>query len=487
MHYIQPDNRKQISIITPTLDEMIPAEDGLRILDLIVTKIVTENPEQFQYKGQQSVGRRAYSPATMLKLYLYGYLNGISSSRRLEKETHRNMEVMWLLGNLRPDFKTIADYRRDNSDHLKFITHQFRLFLRDQGYIKTKCVAIDGTKIKANAKRRMLTVKGIEKQLAKADQKIEEYLRKLMENDRREDVEEELEGLSVDSTHRCLIDKIIVLQKEIEQLIEYQNQMEQRGTNYFSPTDPEATLVKSTDGTLPGYNVQTAVDSEYQMIVSSEVTVAPTDLGLLEEMVDSIKDEVGSAPSEVLADKGYCVPDQIERIEKNGDTTCYVPEPKTSRDRDEVTFRYSAEDDEYTCSEGKRLIFLQSKKKRKSMVAVYQGIECAGCSIRHKCTTAKKGRLLHRYHNQVWRNNYRDRMNRVSSKAKIRLRAALVEHPFGTIKCWMGKIPILLRGRRNVQTEINIYATAYNLRRLLNIESTTDLEELVVNYSWNAG
>lgn len=480
MHYISPKDRTQTSIMQPSLDEMIGVDAEVRILDLLITEIVRQNPGKFRYKGKLRVGRKAYSPETMLKLYLYGYLNKIRSSRNLETECNRNIEVMWLLGSLKPDFKTISDYRRDNGKQIKYLTHQVRLFLRDKKYIKGGVVAIDGTKLKANAKREMLTRSGLEKRLSKMADEMEDYLAELEENDVLDDQDHD-----DTSSHRQLVDKVIKLEQEIERLQGYKKDMDDRNVNYYSPADPDAKMMKAREGKIPGYNVQSAVDSEHGMIISLEACDSATDHQQLKPMVDQVEQDIGIVPGMVLADKGYHTPDMIEEIEQDGKTTCAVPAQISSRDKDEIEFEYDEEADEYTCSQGKRLRLIQrNKQKRNSLVNAYQGKKCSGCSLRSVCTTSKVGRIVHRYQNQKWRDRYRDRLQTGAVKALINQRKSIVEHPFGIIRAWMGKTQFLLRGRPKVQIEVDLYGTVYNMRRLMNVVSFSDLHELIAGYDW---
>ncbi len=480
MHYISPKDRTQTSIMRPSLDEMIGLDAEVRILDLLITEIVRQNPGKFRYKGKIRVGRKAYSPETMLKLYLYGYLNKIRSSRNLEAECNRNIEVMWLLGSLKPDFKTISDYRRDNGKQIKFLTRQVRLFLRDKKYIKGEVVAIDGTKIKANAKREMLTRTGLEKRLSKMTDDMEDYLAELETNDIHDEQDHD-----DTSCHRQLVDKVIKLEQEIEKLQGYKKDMDARGVNYYSPADPDAKLMKAREGKIPAYNVQSAVDSEHGMIASLKVCDSPVDQQQLKAMVDQVERDIGFAPEIVSADKGYHNPDMIEDVEQNEKTMCAIPAPVSSRDKEEIEFQYDEEADEYLFSQGKRLVLLsRNKKKRNSIANVYQGTECDGCSLRSVCTTSKMGRIIHRYHNQEWRDRYRDRLQARAVRALINQRKTIVEHPFGTIRAWMGKTQLLLRGRPKVQIEMDLYGSVYNLRRLMNLVSVDVLSEMIHGYDW---
>jgi transposase len=485
MHYIEPEDRTQCSLFT-SFDDMITADNAVRFLDLIVNSIVENNRDQFTTKGQESVGRKAYNPATLLKLYIYGYFNGIRSSRKLEAETHRNIEVMWLLGNLRPDHKTIADFRKDCSDQIKFTTRRFREFLRDEGLIVGKRVGIDGTRIKANAQRSVLTLKNIERRLAAADSDLDRYLQQLADADLRDDLLEEYgESDDVDGINKHLIDKIAGMQEEIERLHREKEALEEKGIKQMSATDPDARVMRTMDRKVPSYNVQLIVDEKHKLIADSEVVTAPIDQELLEPMLASLKEEIGIVPEEAILDKGYFNPVQIQNVEKNQATKCYIPVPESSRSREKIKFTYDSQNDEYRCSEGKRLVLWQRrKKKRNRMTSAYKGIECDGCLIRSQCTQAKTGRFYHRYHDEDWNEAYCRRMKGILARKAIALRKPLVEHPFGTIRLLMGKIPLLLRGITGVQTEINLHTTVYNIKRLLNIEEFTFLQDRIQKYDW---
>jgi hypothetical protein len=283
--------------------------------------------------------------------------------------------------------------------------------------------------------------------------------------------------------NKALIKKIIEAQKKIEKLQREKEYLEKSGQERVSPNDREARLMKSRDGKLPAYNVQMAVDKENKLIADSEVVTEENDLCQLDSMVESVEEEIGKRPKEVIADKGYYSPSLIEKVECTEETECYVDVQK--KKEEEIKFTYDQEKDEYECSEGKRLVLISKGKKRRSRVAdQYQGIECGGCKKRDKCTKAKKGRIIYRYYDHQWVENYKKKMEGEIAQQKIRKRKAIIEHTFGTIKCWMGKIPLLLSGKEKVATEINIYTTAYNLRRLINIVQFDELVDEIKGYNW---
>lgn len=485
MQYIKPADRHQYQMMC-TLDDLVRENHPVRLIDKIIEEIVKGNQERFERKSKNESGRPGYLDSTHLKLYLYGYFNGISSSRKLEIETHRNKEVIWLLGGLTPDHWTISNYRKENGEDIKFVTKKFREFLKDNGYIKLKTIAIDGSKVKANTNREMLTIKKIENQLEGIDRKMEEYLRKINENDVKDDIADEYDDEGDNSNSGRYIEKIVKLQKKVEELQKIKEELEQRGQNYISKADPEARLMKSRDGKIPAYNMQIAVDAENKMIADSEVFTEENDLGLISKTALSLKEELGQMPEEILADKGYAALEQIEEIEsKNNKTKVYIPLQNTKREKEKIEFTYDEGRDEYRCSEGKSLqLWTKDKRTESSLADIYKCKECKNCRIKEQCTSSETGRIYRRYKNQICRDTYRERMNSYKAKERIRLRKGIVEHPFGTIKYLMGKIPLKLRGKEKVSTEINLYCTVYNLKRLFNLESFENITQKVAVYCW---
>lgn len=298
MHFIPQQDRSQMTFMS-SLNDLVSPDHPVRIIDAIVDSILSASPEKFEYKGPHQIGRRAYGPGTLLKLYLYGYFNGISNSRKLEVETNRNIEVIWLLGHLRPDHKTISDYRKDYSDHIAFVTREFRRFLKDKGYIKGQRVAIDGTKVKANANRDMLTMEKIQKRLKKVESSLEGYLKQLEGNDAYDDNvdEHDLGSLEDEGTHKAFLDKIIQLQRELETLKDQEQILQESEHSSLSPAEPDARLMKSQEGMIPAHNVKVVVDGENKMIAATGVRTEANDLGLIKEMVDMVTKETGRPPS----------------------------------------------------------------------------------------------------------------------------------------------------------------------------------------------
>jgi transposase len=489
MRYIQATSRSEIKLF-PEVENWVSQHNPIRLIDLIVEKTVYSNPDNFIWKGEANTGRKSYSPATMLKLLLYGYLNKIASSRRMEAETYRNVELMWLLGELHPDHWTICEYRRNNEKHIRFVTIEFRKFLKAEGYIDGKEVATDGSKFKAYASKDMLSLKNIEKRLDKVNEKLNEYLEEVKKADTIEELTEEFaenfEGIDI---NKELINKIADLQEQVSKLESQKQQLESSGKNYLAPNDPDANLMRSRDGKIPAYNVQTVVDKKHRMIATSEVTCEPNDIGELKNNLDALAQQLDIIPETAEADTGYANTNQIKEIEENTETECFIPLPKNhSREEDkkaEIEFTYDEQNDEYHCSQGKTLKLKQKNKKQTNQIyKVYQCTDCNDCPLREKCTKSKTGRIYKRNVNQDWLDSYKKRMQEDKSKEKILERKTVVEHPFGTIKWMMGKFHFLLTRKKKVQIEIDLYATAYNFKRLLNIDTMDLLMQKAENYPW---
>ena len=490
MHFIVPDDRTQFTLCGK-LDDFVAEDHPVRLLDLIVDQIVNSNIEKFTQKGLSEIGRKAFHPGTLSKLYLYGYCNGISRSRKLEVECYRNIELIWLMGNLKPDHKTIADYRKDHEQEIRFVALEFRRYLKETGYIAGKTISLDGTKIKANANRDMLSLEKIENRLEDLQGKLDQYLRKLNANDLEDDLFDEIDDLPEEESKEFLINKIIQLEKQVEELSESKEILISQKTKAISLSDPDARLMKSRDGKIPGYNAQVGVDTKNKMIVLAEATNKQADQDQLKPSIDQLKEQLEMTPEKVIADKGFFNIAQIQTIEKDNPTTCYIPPTENSNKRSDqlsnITFTFNPQKDEYSCSQGKPLVLLARNIKKRNRVAdKYIGTECLGCPIRAKCTKSKKGRILYRYKDEEWVENYKKRMESSFAKQMSTLRKETSEHIFGTIKSWMGKIPLVLRGRRKVQIEIDLYTTSYNFKRLISLNSMEYLLAEVKNYNWKA-
>lgn len=482
MHYIEPSDRNQLTLAN-NVDDWVSKDNVVRLIDVLVDRIVKTQPDSFATRGQQDLGRKAYRPETLQKLYLYGYLNGICSSRRLERECYRNLEVMWLLGQLRPDHKTISDYRKDNKEAIRTVCLAFRSFLKEQGFIEGHTIAYDGTKIKANASKDLVSHEDIDKRMKKLETELEKYLDQLQNNDIAEDLEEQINTLSAEySIEPALLHKIAELQKQLETLRSQRAYLKKAGIRHYAPADPDARLMKGRDGFQTGYNVQTGVDKKNKLIVMAEVTNEPIDRHQLEPNVEKTVEQTGIVPKVVVADKGYADLNQIQTIEQKYEsdgTQCIVPlqkpvqEPKDKKAG--ISFTYDAENDQVICSEGRVLPRkARNIKKRGEICTLFRG-NCTGCAKKPMCTRSPIGRTVYVNQNHEWINEYKDRAEDPVFKKGVRERKTLVEHPFGTIKCMLGKIPLRLRGISKSQIEIDLVTTAYNLKRLIALDSMESL------------
>jgi len=481
MGYIEGKDRHQL-ILMNTIDDLVSQDNPVRLIDALVESI--GRALSLDTGETSTVGRNPYKKTTLLRLYLYGYLNRISSSRRLETETQRNIELIWLMCGLSPDHWTISYFRKENSELIKEVTIKFREYLIEKGYIKMKRVVVDGSKIKANSKRGMLNMAKIEKRLEGLEVKLNKYIKTIEENDERED---ETEDDDINNERDIImedkLEELDKINKEIKKLRKAKETLVRDNRKYISLTDPEAGLMKTTDGKMAAYNVQAVVDDNNHMIVYSEVTTEASDNSMIECVMDKLIDEIGGKPEEAIFDGGYYNLDMIEKVQKDKSIECYV-NPNSPK-QGEISFTYDKTKDEYRCSEGKVLkLFARNKKKRNSIANVYRGIECSNCNKRQQCTTSEKGRIVHRYHNEEFRDSYLEKMSKLGSKQRLKKRKTIIEHTFGTIKILMGKIPLLLRGIKKVATEINIYATVYNLKRLMNIENIRYLVNDLKHHKW---
>lgn len=484
MHYIPGQDRQQSEFFT-RLDDMIPAQHYGRLIDLLADSFVKENILLFEEKGRVEVGRKAYHPSILLKLYLYGYLNSISSSRKLERECHRNIEVMWLTTRLAPDHKTIADFRRQNGEAIRLVSLKFNQLLKDAGYIKGKLISIDGSKIRANAGF-YVDLSTVESRLENLETELEKYLSGLDYLDRTEN-----ELIDLEEQKALLLQQSKSLKHEIQELTKQKEMLELTEAKKFSPTDPDARIMQGRQGKHLSYNLQAAVDAENHMIVCSTITNLANDRNQLTPMVLEVERTISTTPAQVIADSGYYVLNQIEHLERERNIECFVAISHNQQQLREIEagieFNYDSNQDIYICSQGQELHPIYGLKKdtrRNTISKIYQGVNCAGCSVKTSCTASDKGRSIARQSNQDWKDRYMLKMKSAEGKEKMRQRRMLSEHPFGTIKYWMGQIPLLTRGLKKVQTEVTIYTIAYNFKRWQSIASFDDMKRQITDFNW---
>jgi len=490
-----------------SIDDMVEKDNAVRLIDLFIDKFVHDNPKEFIKSNESNYGAPSYHPSVMLKLYFYGYLNQIKSSRRLECESYRNLELIWLLGNLQPDHWTISNFRKSQGDKIKKVWHLFKLFLKSNKYIDLELVAIDGTKVKAYTKREMLTLERVKKTIENSESKLEEYLKNLELHDRNDTDQEELE-LSIkskesaieesttketetketlvdDSTKKKqeLLEKTVKLKSKLKEYKKHKEHMESKGLKRLAVSEPEVNLVKSRDGKHPGYNVQAVIDSKNHMIAEIAETTDENDLNQLIPMLTKVNETYKEKPVKTIADKGYYNLNEIEKVVSPDEMNIFVS-PMKEKESNGIEFKYDAEQDIYVCSEGKQLhLHSRNQKFGNTIVDRYRCKDCKNCRQFGTCTTSKQGRDHIRHKNQEFRDKYEESMRGTECEKMMKERKCLAEHPFGTIKYLMGKIPLILRGIEKVSVEIKLYAMAYNFKRLTNISSFDTITEQIAAFS----
>ena len=418
----------------------------------------------FESVDPEPTGRPAYHPSVLLKVYIYGYLNRVQSSRRLERETQRNLELMWLTGRLMPDFKTIANFRKDNGKAIRRVCRQFIVLCRELNLFTQALVAIDGSKFKAvNNRDKNFTSGKMKRRMASIDESIERYLRAMDTADR---AEPEVAALKKER----LQDKIEALKQQMEQLKAIEAQMNASPDKQVSLTDPEARSMKNREGGIVGYNVQTAVDAEHHLIVAHEVINEGVDRDQLSTMAEKAKEAIGTDELTVVADRGYFKSEGILECVQCG-ITPIVPKTMTSNNLaegrfDKQDFIYLAEDDEYRCPAGERAIKRCATLEHGLTLYKYWTSACPRCPMKPQCTTGDYRRIT-RWEHEAVLEAMQERLDRQPDSMRVRRRTA--EQPFGTLKMWMGATHFLTRTLARVRTEMSLHVLAYNLRRVMQI------------------
>jgi transposase len=407
-------------------------------------------------------GRPAYAAADMLKLYLYGYLNQVCSSRRLERECQRNIEVLWLVSRVAPDFKTIADFRRDNREALAKVCRALVQFCRQHGLFGTELVAIDGSKFAAqNSPQKAFTAAQIEREAKRLDERIGKYLAGLDAADAAEERE-----LAPGDT-RAALEALRDRRADLAQVLGLMEAME---LGQVTLTDPDSRLMRTG---VVGYNVQIAVDDRYGLIAHHEVTQEVSDQNQLTAVAQGAKEALGCDTLQAVADSGYADAEQIKHCEDAG-ITPFVPHPRSSNTKGDFfpksQFVYEPEHDRYRCPAGQVLRFHSASDKKQA--SNYVGVNCAGCALKPRCTDAKARWVTRHYYEEVL-DRLAARMDEHPSMMKRR--AALAEHPFGIIKAMMGAPRFLCRGLKAVTAEMALSVLAFNLKRTMNILGTKEL------------
>ena len=473
MTHISGFDRSQLLLLPEAIDDYVGADNPVRFIDGFVDGLDLA-AAGFTRVAPKTTGRPGYAPDDMLKLYIYGYLNRVRSSRRLEAECHRNIEVIWLLRTLKPDFKTIADFRADNRAAFKAVFRQFTLLCKRLDLFGRELLAVDGTRIKAvNNKDRNFTRNSLEKFIKAADERLEEYLQRLDEGDAAES------GTGGART-KNLAEKIEALRNKRGRYAALLAEMERTGEAQVSLTDPDSRAMAAHTKVGVGYNIQVAVDAKNKMIVEQAVTNQVVDMGLLTQTAEPARAILDVATIDVVADRGYFKIEDIEACENAGGVP-FVPKPQRGSSvregffrKDE--FRYDPERDVFICPAGQILASRYESRLRELKKIDYANrAACLVCPIRSRCTNGY--RKVSRLENEAV-------LDRMAARLKARpeildRRRETVEHPFGSIKQWMNQGAFLMRGLDKVRAEFSLTALVYNLRRALNILGVEALMEAV--------
>lgn len=464
--FVQGADRGQSTLLPECLDDWIDESNPVRVIDAFVDAL---DLGKLGFSGAEpaATGRPAYHPSVLLKLYIYGYLNRVQSSRRLEREAGRNLEVMWLLTRLVPDDKTIADFRKDNGPALRKVCARFVELCRKMGLLTKASVAIDGSKFKAvNNRDRNFTRGKVERRRAQLEKSVARYLSQLDTADRQEPSE----ALAHKTTR--LKEKLAKLKEEMGKLAAYEKQMLAAPDQQISLTDPDSrSMATSGRGSgVVGYNVQVAVDTEHHLIVTHEVTNTGSDRSQLASVAKQAKAVLKMERLEAVADRGYFNGEEILACDQAG-ITVTLPKPMTSGAKSEGRFGkqdfvYLPEEDVYRCPAGERLKFYYENEENGQKLRRYWTNACRNCALKAKCTTGKERRITRWEHEHVLEAVQR-RLD--ENPQAMRQRRETVEHPFGTIKARMGATHFQMKTLPKVATEMALSVLAYNLTRVLNI------------------
>src|SRR5213595_2435784 len=438
--FVVGDDRGQSTLFPERLDDYLGEDNPVRAIDVFVDELDL-GKLGFGGVAPEATGRPAYHPATLLKIYVYGYFNRVQSSRRLERECQRNVELVWLTGRLMPDFKTIADFRKDNGEAIRKVCREFVVLCRRLELLSEASVAIDGSKFKAvNTRDRNFTQAKMQRRLAQIDESIARYLSQLDSADRQGEAVPEAKITRLKA-------KIATLRQEIQRLNALNTQMMQTEDKQISLTDPDSrSMATSGRGSgIVGYNVQSAVDTKHHLIVAHEVTNVGSDRSELSRMSEQARAAIGSETIEAVADRGYYSGEEIVACDQAG-VTVYLPKPMTSG------------------------LNVKGRLRR------YWTNACQGCALNSQCTTGKERRIS-RWEHEAVLETVHARLDRYP--AKMRLRRQTVEHPFGTIKSWMGSTHFQMKTLKHVGTEMALHVLAYNIKRVISILGVADLMEAI--------
>jgi len=458
-------DRSQSLLFPETLDEYIADENPVRFLDAFVGSLDLA-ALGFTHTTCADTGRPPYDPATLLKLYIYGYLHRLRSSRLLEAEAHRNVELIWLLGKLTPDFKTIADFRKDNLKPLKAVARQFTLLCRKLELFGGELLAIDGTKFRAvNSRQQNFNEKKLQELIAHTDARLAEYFKALEQADASEPASAPLDRAALEQKIAALQEKKDWHEELLAQLDEEQKQI--------STTDPDTRRMPSGSGSVVGYNAQLAVDARHKLIAADDVTNEVTDFNQLAEVALEAKKNLDLKQTEVVADAGYYNASEVSRCVDQG-ISPLIPKADTSANSKlglfgKSRFAYDAARDVYVCPAKEQLSYRFSTYELGRELRYYRARGCKDCALRKQCTRNQANRTITREANEHLMEAMAARLK--AQPEKFKLRKELAEHPFGTIKRALGYTHFLLKGLEKVRTEWSLITLSYNLKRVLKLVS----------------
>jgi transposase len=468
MGYIKGEERNQTILFPESIDDYISDDNSVRVIDEYVEQLDMEGLG-FKKAVCPSMGRPPYDPKDMLKLYLYGYLNRVRSSRRLEHEAARNIEVIWLLKKLKPDFKTIADFRKDNKKALKQVFRDFTKLCDEWGLFGKELVAIDGSKFRAcNSKRNNYSAKKLDRHIKYIDEKVDKYIQELDAGDLAETCDRKPDTGEIEK-------RLQELRNRKEKYETYKKQLEENGKNEISTTDPDARLMCNNNNNVDvSYNIQTTVDSKHKLIADFKASQKPNDLGELDNMALRAKKLFGGKEFEVLADKGYYKAEDLKKCVENG-ITPYVTKQIYSNGTGDIDFytdkfQYDKSRNVYICPAKKELQYYRQRTNKDKGVVGYEYRNykaCSDCEFKSRCTKSEKGRSINRHIDQDFLDTI-DLQTELNMD-KYKLRQMIVEHPFGTIKRSWGAYYFLTKRKISVSAEISLSFLAYNLKRVMNI------------------
>jgi transposase len=464
--FFEGTDRSQTTLFPECLEDWINEDNPVRVIEVFVEGL---DLAELKFGGVEPevTGRPSYHPSVLLKLYIYGYLNRVQSSRRLEREAGRNIEVMWLTGRLVPDHKTIADFRKDNGPAIRKVCVRFVALCREIGLLTTASVAIDGSKFKAvNNRDKNFTRAKMERRLAQIEESVARYLSQLD----TADLQEPSEALAAKTAH--LTEKLAKLASEMERLKAIEKTMLASPDQQISLTDPDSrSMATSGRGSgVVGYNVQVAVDTEHHLIVTHEVTNIGSDRSQLAKVALQAKDVLGADHLDVVADRGYFNSPEILACER-ADITVTLPKPMTSGAKSDGRFGkqdfvYLPTEDVYRCPAGDKLTHRYTNEEDGKTLRRYWTTACTHCPLKARCTTGPERRITRWEHEHVLE-AVQQRLD--ENPRAMRVRRETAEHPFGTLKMRMGATHFLMKRLPKVAAEMALHVLAYNLTRVINI------------------